>query len=224
MLKHFFIPLAVLAFSAAASAQGIGNTDDKSASWNPGEEIVPKSFALSIGPKLGVNFSMASDPDGSNLGVGGTAGFEAGAVANVRFGKRELSRYADTGRFGVQLEALYSLRRLTTDDPNIEFNCYAVPLLFQWWFMPSFCIEAGPTFTGVLSASPDQIKDFNKVYNIGEIKGNDVMLTFGVSYKHRRGFMADVRYNLGNSNLSSSFETKLSTVSVSVGWLFSVVK
>lgn len=225
MLKRLIFSFATIIVASSVFAQDIvfaNVQDDSNATLE--EEIVPKSFALSIGPKIGGNYSFATVPDDLNLEVEGNFGYSAGLAVNVRFGKRELTRFADTGKFGVQLEALYSMHALTADVANINMNCFEVPLLLQWWFLKDLCIELGPTFTGSFATSPEAIQYNNKTYGVGELKGYDVMLTVGAEYKSHIGFNASLRYNMGNSNLAGNFQTKVSTISLGIGWLFSVVK
>lgn len=222
MVRRFMLSFAALFVAACGFAQDLVPVNPTNNS--DGATIVPKSFALTLGPKVGINYSLAGDPGEINLGIGGNIGFSGGLAANVRFGKRPLTKFADTGRFGVQLEALYSMRSLKSDIENINMNCYEIPLLFQWWFVRDFCIEVGPTFTGAFSTSPKELKFNNTIFQTEKIKGNDVMLTIGAEYKSQKGFTAGLRYNLGNSDLAGNFPTKVSTISFSIGWLFSIVK
>lgn len=226
MFKRAFLTLAVAAgMAVSASAQGPVPVDDEVITSD--EEIVIsevlKPYALSIGPKIGANYSIAGDPDGVDLGISGNVGFSAGVAANLRFG-RPVGRPFGTERFGVQLEALYSMRSLKNDVEDITLNCFEVPILFQWYFMPTFAIEVGPTFTGAFSASPKELKYDNAVYQVDKVKAYDVMLTVGVNCKLKNGFTADLRYNLGNSDLAGNFSTKVSTISLGIGWLFNVIK
>ena len=221
-MKRFMLSIAALFVAACGFAQDLVPASPDSDSNVAG--IVPKSFALTIGPKVGINYSLAGDPDGMNLGIGGNTGFSGGLAANVRFGKRALTKFADTGRFGVQLEALYAMRSLKSDAENINMNCYEIPLLFQWWFLRDLCVEVGPTFVAGLSTSPDELQFDRVTYRTGDIKGSDVMVTVGAEYKNRCGFTASLRYNLGTSELANNFQTKVSTLSVGIGWMFSVVK
>jgi hypothetical protein len=158
-----------------------------------------------------------------DLGIGGNVGFSAGAALNFRFA-RPAGKPIGTERFGVQLEALYAMHSLKTNDENLTMNCFEVPLLFQWYPLPALYIEVGPTFTGAFSTSPESLS-YNEVsYKTGDIKAYDIMISFGVGYKHKSGFTADLRYNLGNSDLAGNFNTKVSTISLGIGWLFNVVK
>ncbi len=226
MLKRALLTLAVIAgMAVTASAQGIVPVDDVDVTSDENIVIseVLKPYALSIGPKVGANYSIAGDPDGMDLGMSGNIGFSAGVAANLRFG-RPAGRPFGTERFGVQLEALYSMRSLKNDVENINMSCFEIPVLFQWYFIPTFAIEVGPTFTGAFSASPKEFKYNNAIYQMDKVKAYDVMLSIGVNCKLKNGFTADLRYNLGNSDMAGNFQTKVSTISLGIGWLFSVIK
>ena len=226
MFKRAFLTLAAaVGMAVSASAQGIVPVDDEVITSD--EEVVIsevlKPYALSIGPKIGANYSIAGDPDGMDLGISGNVGFSAGVAANLRFG-RPAGRPFGTERFGVQLEALYSMRSLKSDVEDITMNCFEIPVLFQWYFVPTFAIEVGPTFTGAFSASPKEFKYNNAVYQMDKVKAYDVMLSIGLNCKLKNGFTADLRYNLGNSDMAGNFKRKVSTISLGIGWLFSVIK
>lgn len=226
MFKRAFLTLAVaVGMTVSASAQGIVPVDDEVITSD--EEVVIsevlKPYALSIGPKIGANYSIAGDPDGMDLGISGNVGFSAGVAANLRFG-RPAGRPFGTERFGVQLEALYSMRSLKSDVEDITMNCFEIPVLFQWYFVPTFAVEVGPTFTGAFSASPKEFKYNNAVYQMDKVKAYDVMLSIGLNCKLKNGFTADLRYNLGNSDMAGNFKTKVSTISLGIGWLFNVIK
>lgn len=226
MFKRTVFTFAVTAgMAVTASAQGIVPVDDDVVTTDTDIEIteVLKPYAFSLGPKVGANYSIAGDPDEMNLGISGNIGFSAGVAANLRFG-RPAGRPYGTERFGVQLEALYSMHSIKSDVEDIKMNCFEIPVLFQWYFLPSFAVEAGPTFTGAFSTSPKELQYNNAVYQMDKIKAYDVMLSVGVNCKLKSGFTADLRYNMGNSDMASNFKTKVSTISLGIGWLFSVIK
>lgn len=186
--------------------------------------IVKRPFTASVGVKGGVNYSFAGAPKGYDLGTKGAVGFQGGLAANIHFSDKKDYTPAGTGRFGVQLEALYSQRTLKTDIDDIKMNCFAIPVLAQFYVTPSLTIEAGPTFTGVLSASPKTMTQGLTTFGIGEFKCYDVMASVGVGYYHRSGVTASARFNLANVNLAGNFETKISTAELSIGYLFKVYK
>lgn len=198
-----------------------------------GEDYTPtyekRPFTLSVGVKGGINYSIAGNPSSLDLGMEGNIGFQGGLTVNMHFSDRQQFTEAGNGRWGIQLEALYTQRTLKTDIEDIKMNCYAVPVMAQFYVTPKFFIELGPTFTGVLSTSPKvlslgSIRDgFHNMY-LEKIKGLDVMASLGIGYIHYSGFNASARFNLGNSNLAGNFDTKVSTAELSVGYLFKIIK
>lgn len=199
------------------------------------QEPIDRPFRILIGPKVGMNMaSMSGLQEEYNFNSSSGMGFHGGLAANFHFGRRSEYAYGGTGLWGVQVEAMYSQRTIKTDIEDLKFSCLEVPVLAQCYFTPSLCVEVGPTFVTTLSSSPDEIfiPDFEETstsitdltIKTGEIKAFDVMLSAGVGYKHRSGFTASARYNLGMSELAGNFAGKVSTVSVSIGWLFKVVK
>lgn len=199
------------------------------------QELDDSSYRISIGPKFGMNMaSLSGLQDEYALNPSNGMGFHGGLAVNLHFGRRTEYAYGGTGLWGVQVEALYSQRTIKTDFEDLKFNCLEVPVLAQYYILPSLCIEAGPTFVTTLSSSPDEIfiqrfedtptSITDLTIKTGEIKAFDVMLSAGVGYKHKSGFTASARYNLGMSELAGNFTGKVSTVSVSIGWLFNVVK
>ena len=61
-------------------------------------------------------------------------------------------------------------------------------------------------------------------YAVQLCKGGDVMLTLGVCLRSSGGLMADVRYNMGNSQLASNFDTKVGSVVLSLTYLINFIK
>lgn len=186
--------------------------------------IAKRPFTASIGVKGGVNYSFAGNPKGYDLGTKGAVGFQGGLAANIHFSDKKDYTPAGTGRWGVQLEALYSQRTLKTDIEDIKMNCFAIPVLAQFYVTPSLTIEAGPTFTGVLSASPKTMEQRITSFGTEDIKGHDIMATIGIGYYHNIGITAGLRYNHGFSNLAKNYETKVSTIEFSIGYLFKVYR
>ena len=211
--------IVALALGAGATSQAQGLVEE---TVEIRSEVL-KPFVFSLGPKIDFNYAIAGNPDGMDIGLKGSAGFNAGLVANVRFG-RPAAKPFGTERFGAQLELLYSMRNLKSDVKNITLNCFEIPVLFQWYFIPELAVEIGPTFTGAFSASPKDFDVNNTVYDMSKAKAYDVMLSLGLNCKLRNGFMAEFRYNLGNSDIAGNFKSKVSTISLGVAWLFNIIK
>ena len=215
-MRKFFILLVMTAFTVSLSAQE-GEILE--------ENIIDSSYRINIGPKVGVNFAtMSGLSDEFNLNPKSGLGFQGGLAANIHFGRRTERSEGGTGLFGIQVEAMYSQRTIKTDIEDLKLSYFEVPILAQYYVMPELSIEVGPTIAGTLSSSPDEIKTGTMTISTGELKGFDVMLTAGVGYKHKSGSTASARSNLRMSELAGNFNGKVSTVSVSIGWMFSLVK
>lgn len=216
----------VAAMVSTAAAQVVPADDDDSDVINVSRSRTVKHlkpYTLAIGPMVGGNYAVAGNPEGMDLNLSGSAGFSAGLGANVRFGRPE-GRPFGTERFGVQVEALYALRTLTTNVENISMNCFEIPVLFQWYFLPTLAVEVGPTFTGSFASSPKELNYNNAIYEMDKMSAYDVMFSLGLNYKLKGGFTAELRYNIGTSDLAGNFKTKVSTLSLGIGWLFTAIK
>lgn len=179
---------------------------------------------VSLGITAGGNYSMMSKYDPVDLGSRSGIGFQGGAAVNIHFGQRR-GADAGTGPIGLQIEALYALHNMKTDlSDNIKLGYLEIPVLLKYYITPNVNIELGPTFSYILSKSPDVLKGTSTTIAIGELKGGDVKGTIGVSYQTKNGFYASARYNMGFSDLAGNFPCKVSTVSLSVGYLFNIFK
>lgn len=110
--------------------------------------------------------------------------------------------------------------------------------------MNTFYIEAGPDFAGTMSRSPKSLTvdnlvgEYNSVtYNIdsgnSKLKGMDVRIMAGVGYdfaikneKHETTNLIGInaRYYMGTSKLAENFNSKMSTLEISLSWMFSIGK
>ncbi|MDO3389625.1 porin family protein [Bacteroides sp. ET489] len=215
-MRKIFLFLFMAVFTLTVSAQ----EEEEFATT-----IVDSPYRIYLGPKAGVNFaSMTGLSDEFGLNPKSGIGFQGGLAAGIHFGRRTPKAEGGTGRFGIQLEAMYSQRTIKTDYENLKLSYFEVPILAQYFVMPELSIELGPTICGTLNSSPEKIQSGNIVIQTEEIKGYDVMLTAGIGYKSKNGFTASARYNLGMSELAGNFNGKVSTVTVSVGWLFNLIK
>ncbi|MBQ9577309.1 MAG: PorT family protein [Muribaculaceae bacterium] len=219
-MKKTLIFMCALMLSMGAWAQS--SSDDEFTT-------IKRPLTISVGVKGGANYSFAGEPKAFDLGMKGNVGFQGGVAVNLHFSDKLDYTPSGTGRWGVQVEGLFAQRNLKTNTDDIKMSCFAVPVLAQFYVSPSLAIEAGPTFTGVLSTSPKELVQgsaetgFLKL-GLDKIKGFDIMATVGVGYYHDSGFTASARFNLGNSNLAGNLESKVSSAEVSVGYLFKIFK
>lgn len=206
--------------------------------WNDAPASHDRSYSIAIGPKAGIGIAMGTDGvfmansmeykfDFKN----GVA-YQIGAKANIHFGRRYPQSPGGTGWFGIEAEILYGNRNIKAkENGNLRMHCLEIPILVEIYPIPSLAIEIGPTFVSILKCSPEQLY-FDDVEpntiavgapQIGQISGSDLMLTFGINYKLPMGLAFDARYNLGNMGLAGNFDCKISSLMVTVSYLFSLV-
>ena len=166
---------------------------------------------------------MMSKYDPIDLGSRTGISFQGGLVVNAHFGQKA-GAGAGTGPCGLQLELLYAQHNMKTNlNDNIKLGYLEVPVLFKYYFTKELNVEVGPTFAFLMSKAPDNLMGGATSIAIGEFKGGDVKATIGISYQ-TNGFFVSARYNHGFSELAKNFPCKVSTVTLSVGYLFDVFK
>ena len=163
--------------------------------------------------------------------------FGGGLAANIRFGgKDSKGRNLDgQGLFGVGLELNYkqhTVKSLAGED--LKLGYFEVPIMLQFYpcyntkQLKNLYIEVGPTIAGTLSKSPDILEYNDITYHTGDLKGFDVKATLGVGYRFSKlsaneGFYANARYYLGTSKLAGNFPGKISSIEISIGYLFKCI-
>lgn len=136
--------------------------------------------------------------------------------------------------------------------PNADFSVgyFEVPVYLQVYpfyrsdAMNTLYIEAGPDFAGTMSRSPKSLTvdnlagEYNSVtYNFdtgnSKLKGMDVRIMAGVGYdfaikneKHETTNLIGInaRYYMGTSKLAGNFNSKMSTLEISLSWMFNIGK
>ncbi len=247
MRKKFTFLISFLCITATAFAQNEegGFTQRSSTPQQRGGSgkaisIKTKSYnyELSIGPRVGGGLTMMSDGDDVKVSDGSGFGFDAGLGVNVRFGGKDSKGRALNGQglFGVGLELNYaSYSAKTVADKNLNLGYFEVPVLLQFYpayqtkQLKNFYIELGPTFSALVSKSPEELKtDDYTSYMTGDLKGGDIKGTIGVGYRINRngandGFYINLRYNQGFSKLAGNFPCKISSAELTIGYLFKCV-
>ena len=225
-MKKLFLLAAVFMMALPSNAQVKFEEDESSQQEENFESIIvdKRKNVVSLGITAGANYSMMSKYDPVDLGSRSGIGFQGGAAVNIHFGQRR-GADAGTGPIGLQVEALYAMHSMKTDlSDNIKLSYLEIPVLLKYYITPNVNIELGPTFSYILSKSPDVLEGTSTTIAIGELKGGDIKGTVGISYQTKSGFYASARYNMGFSDLAGNFPCKVSTVSLSVGYLFNIFK
>ncbi|MFL1895597.1 porin family protein [Aquimarina sp. 2-A2] len=158
-----------------------------------GFSVSTQAQDLKFGFKGGVNFaSINGDDVSSNLD--GRTGYHIGAVAQVSL----------MDMLALQPEVLYSAQG--AKDTDIDY--LNVPILLKYKFAKLFSIEAGPQFGFVVN---DDFKDG------GEPESFDFSGAVGAGVEIS-SFFAQVRYNIGFTDVVDGAEAKNATFQVSVGY------
>lgn len=248
MRKKLALMISCVCMALGASAQSEGGnvlTQRSSApqqqTGNAGKSIAIKSksynYELSIGPRVGGGLSMASDGDVKFTDGSGFA-YDAGLGLNLRFGGKDSKGRALNGQglIGIGLElnyAGYSVK--TIGDDNLNLGYFEVPLLLQFYpafqtkQMKNLYIEVGPTFSALVSKSPESLTtDEYTKYITKDLKGGDIKATIGVGYRVNKGgandgLFVNLRYNHGFSSLAGNLPTKISSAEITIGYLFKCI-
>ena len=179
---------------------------------------------IGLGPRIGGGLVMATDPSFFDFELKGGLAYQVGAAINVHIANHPLVKPHGIGCLGLEIEALYGSRSYNAGNESIVMKCLEIPMLFQFYITHGFQVEAGVTPVKVLSTSPDFLQTGNVVANVGNLKGDDVMISAGVCYKTNFGLAIGLRYNLGISEWAENFHSKTSSAMVSVSYLFPIIK
>ena len=220
MFKRLFITALALLFCSFAFAQ---NQQDR---WIwPDEHIEDALFLhIELGPKIGGGVALATNPSFFDFDLKGGLAYQIGGAINVNISHHPSLGLQGIGRLGFEIEALYGSRSFNAGNKNMVMRCLEIPLLLQYYITPDIQVEAGLTPVKLLGVSPDYLQTGNVVANVGNIKGNDMMVSAGACYKTDIGLTIGLRYNLGLSEWAENFHSKTSTAMVSVIYLFPLIK
>lgn len=211
-----------------------------------------KSIAFFLGPKIGGTMTSMTQPNEGKLYDGSSFGFSGGLVFQARFGKASENSVGGTGYFGAGLELKYKLNSVKTlgtdeggkENAKLSLGYFEVPVfvhIYPFAKSPSvnpLYVELGAAFAGTLSRSPksltvvssDPNSDFSEVIyyldaNGSKLKGMDVRPFAGIGYTiPNTGLDISARYYIGTSDLAKNFPCKMSSLEVSLAWMFNIGK
>ncbi|WP_210489482.1 porin family protein [Rufibacter aurantiacus] len=173
---------------------------------------------IKLGLKAGVNVSSVVGKDTENLG--NLLGLHAGGFLD----------YGLSDQFSIRPELLYSLKGFyaEAEEEDFEYKSYLtshyidLPVLGRFK-AGNFFIEAGPTFSFLLSAkSRDEGEIMGEEYEetetvTDEFNKFDLGVAAGVGYQFQSGLGLGLRYNRGLSKLDKSGEAKAFNSSFQLG-------
>lgn len=202
---------------------------------------------MRFGVKGGVNFAnMTMKAGGFSAKADGRTAFHIGALAEF-----ELSE-----SFSIQPELLYNSVGSKTKDSfggmseesTTKLDYLSIPIMAKYYFIEGFAVEAGPQIGILMSAKEDYSFSGAGISESGSddikdaLKGIDLGLGIGASYRLDMGLFFSARYVIGLSNIakdnSSDFDddwddwdddfgmdfggltVKNNTFQISVGYMF----
>lgn len=220
MYKKLITTSLALLFCAIAFAQ------EHQDCWIwPDEHIEDAVFLhIDLGPKIDGGLAMASAPSFFDFDLKSGLAYHLGAAINVHIAHHLSLSPRGTGRWGLEIEALYGSRNFKASNETMAMRCLEIPILLQFYITHSFQLEAGLTPVKTLNVSPDYLQAGQVIANVGNIKGDDIMVSAGACYKTAFGLAFGLRYNLGLSEWAENFHSKTSMVMVSASYLFPLIK
>lgn len=213
-MKKLILPIAVLMFGLSHAQE----TEKKESSKSD----------IKVGVKFGMNVSTIAG-DGENIDP--AVAFHGGAV--VEFPVSE--------KFSVQPELVYSMQGAKSSGilevdgtpynvkEHLKLSYLNIPVMAKYYVTPEFSVLAGPQL-GFLTSAKDKIKFDDGEGNSGSdnvdvkdvFKSIDVAFGFGLGYSFIKQINAEIRYNVGLSNIADDGDSNMqnNVLQVSLGFRF----
>jgi len=164
-----------------------------------------------FGLKAGINSSSVKISNGDDYD--GKIGLHVGGLAHIHV----------SNHFAIQPELVYSMQGgKGNGDSKLNLDYINIPVLFQYMFDGGFRLQTGPQIGFLASAKS---KNGNVTVDVDDdLASTDFSWTFGASYLFpgADGLGADVRYNVGISNISdnNAFEAHNNVIQLGVFYQF----
>ena len=141
------------------------------------------SFCFDLGPSLNGGMTLATTPKLSNISFQTGFCYQLGLSANGRFAYRILKKPHGISRIGMGVEILLSSRSIRTETSVMTMTNIEIPILLKYYVSSNFSLETGTTLVMPLKVKPEMLQMQNIVYNVGEMRAADAMLTVGGGYQ-----------------------------------------
>ena len=164
-----------------------------------------------FGLKAGLNSSSVKISDGDDYDS--KLGLHLGGLAHIHLAPH----------FAIQPEVVFSMQGGKDGDTKLNLNYVNVPVLFQYMFDGGFRLQTGPQL-GFMASAKSKNGDV-EIDVKDDLASIDFAWSFGASYLFpgANGLGADLRYNVGISNISddNSFEARNNVLQVGIFYQFS---
>ena len=155
-----------------------------------GFTFTSQAQSFKLGLKGGINLSTLNG-DAISSNIDGRTGYHIGAVAQLSL-----------AGFALQPELIYSAQGI--DDLDIDY--LNLPVLVKFKFAKIFSLEAGPQFGFAINDSSD----------LGDPESFDLSGAVGAGVEISK-FFAQIRYNIGFTDVLKDLDSKNATFQLSVG-------
>jgi hypothetical protein len=184
-------------------------------------------IGVRLGIKGGVNFSSLNS-DFEDFDLENRTGYHVGAFGTFKFTKLAIQPellYSTQGSNSSDVPVFDDFGNLIgTGDLENNFNYVSIPILAKFYIIGGLHIYAGPTFSFLTSA--DAKSSFGGFETEEDVKDNltssDISLSFGAGIDLPLRLTADIRYNLGVSDInddpSADIELRNRVLQISIGY------
>lgn len=220
MNKKLILAIALLLLGNAIIAQ---NHEDRWV-WPDDMKTDVLSIHLDAGPVIGGGMAFATNPTVIQTDFGNGFCYQFGITANGRLAYQKSPQPHGLSRIGFGVEALLRKTSIKTEDEPLNMLSLDIPIMVHFYVTSGLMLEAGATLVKSLKVSPEWSQFGPVMVNTGNIRCNDIMVSAGANYKTPIGLAFDLRYDHGNSNMSQTVDSKISTIVFSVSYRFFVIK
>ncbi|WP_217607314.1 porin family protein [Chitinophaga sp. GbtcB8] len=172
--------------------------------------VTVQAQKIHIGAKGGLNIANLTEIDNSKARVSG----HVGGFVNIRFHQWALQPELYFSGQGAKYEV-----GLTNADRTLALNYINMPVMFQYYIIPQFYLEAGPQLSLLVSAHDkggNLSVDTKDLYNSADISAG-----IGLGVKLPFHFGVYGRYNFGITDIyDSAIDSRNSVGQIGVSYTF----
>lgn len=160
-----------------------------------GLTTISNAQSFKFGFKGGLNFATIN---GDGADADSRTGYHIGAVGQIGVGPL----------FTIQPEILYSAQGAK----DFDLDYLNIPILAKFKFAKLFSVEVGPQFGFLVNDGFE-----TEVSDALELKSFDMSAAIGAGVEFNK-FFAQLRYNIGLTNITDNGDNKNATFQISVGY------
>jgi len=169
------------------------------------------SAQMSVGVKAGAGLTNFSEKEDNDLST------KTGLVIGA------LGTYQIQPKLSVQAELLYSMQGAKEGKGSYDFNYINLPLTVRYNVWNNLHLHTGPQLGFLASAKTNYMGNKEDVKD--NVKGGDLAWLLGATYELKNGFLADLRFVKGLTDVSdNNADIKNTGIQLTVGYRFGAKK